>query len=258
MLSGNSQTGGLIAPVRLNHNINCGTCRGKDKTMRFDKPYCSVCGEPARGTLELTPGLALLLFDEDGEAEYEGGTTMDRDGQKTCRDKDGQVILECRNGHRWQAKMCEDGAPGDEAAPAGCLVCGKKTLAFPHPQPTCCSAECFLIYRLGLASVGETPGDSSSKPTPAGKSPAKTETFPKDRSSMLNDLLDKTDGLGLQSSDLEATVHDLAASIAADVNNAGTEDQLGYLLDEMGFEAVERELDRLAAEKARGSADDDE
>ena len=46
--------------------------------------------------------------------------------------------------------------------------------------------------------------------------------------------------------DLDEAVHDMAASIAASVNNDGLEGQLGYLLDQMGYEGTSTRLDELA------------
>jgi hypothetical protein len=71
--------------------------------MRFTPWKCPECGQPAEGTLESTPGLALLIFDEGANAEYEGETKMDWDHQATLRDEEGCVTLECKEGHRWPA-----------------------------------------------------------------------------------------------------------------------------------------------------------
>ena len=73
--------------------------------MKFDVPRCSVCGETAIGTLESVPGLALLVFDQRGDAEYAGETRLDWNGQTTVCDGDGQVTLECPNGHQWPSHM---------------------------------------------------------------------------------------------------------------------------------------------------------
>ena len=71
--------------------------------MRFTPWKCPTCGQSAAGTLETVPGLALLVFDDDGQAEYEGETKIDWNGQKTCQDKSGRTILECLSGHQWPA-----------------------------------------------------------------------------------------------------------------------------------------------------------
>ena len=58
----------------------------------------------------------------------------------------------------------------------------------------------------------------------------------------------------MQAEDFDETVDQLANSISADINNAGMEDQLRYLIDEWGGEAVAREIERLAAEKGHATA----
>ena len=75
-------------------------------------------------------------------------------------------------------------------------------------------------------------------------------TLPADRDGVLEQLRAKAEAAGLGAEDLDETVHDLANSIAADINNAGLDDQLRYLLDEWGGEAVTREIDRLAEERS--------
>jgi hypothetical protein len=74
--------------------------------------------------------------------------------------------------------------------------------------------------------------------------------LPADHDRVLEQLLAKAEAAGLGPEDLDETVHDLANSIAADINNAGLEDQLRYLLDEWGGDAAAREIDRLAKERS--------
>jgi hypothetical protein len=69
------------------------------------------------------------------------------------------------------------------------------------------------------------------------------------REQAIGDLLAKAEAAGLKAEDLDEIVHELTSSIAADVNNSGLDGQIGYLIDEMGGEAVGKELDRLATEK---------
>jgi len=76
--------------------------------MTFDVPRCTICGDLARGTLEWVPGVAILTCAENGEAQYEGATRMDWDGQSTCRDEEGRVTLECANGHRWKSRLANE------------------------------------------------------------------------------------------------------------------------------------------------------
>jgi hypothetical protein len=47
---------------------------------------------------------------------------------------------------------------------------------------------------------------------------------------------------------LDETVHELAASVAADVNNGGLEEQIAYLVDGLGAQHTERQLDELIEE----------
>ena len=72
--------------------------------MRFTPWKCPQCDQPAEGTRETVPGLALLVFDDNGRAEYEGETKIDWNIQTTCRDESSKVILECPDGHQWSAE----------------------------------------------------------------------------------------------------------------------------------------------------------
>jgi hypothetical protein len=54
--------------------------------------------------LESVPGLALLAFDDSGEAQYAGETAVAWDDQVPCRDVEDRVTLECPDGHRWQTR----------------------------------------------------------------------------------------------------------------------------------------------------------
>jgi hypothetical protein len=65
----------------------------------------------------------------------------------------------------------------------------------------------------------------------------------------ITDLVTKAEAAGLRAEDFDETVHELASGIAADINNAGLEDQLRYLIAEWGGEAAGREIDRLAEER---------
>jgi len=76
--------------------------------MRFDSPQCPQCGQLAKGVLETIPGLARLLFDEDGGAEYAGSTDVCWDGQEAIRDEQGRVRLICPDGHQWLAEMSRE------------------------------------------------------------------------------------------------------------------------------------------------------
>jgi len=64
-------------------------------------------------------------------------------------------------------------------------------------------------------------------------------------------LLEKADAAGLEPEDLDEIVHEFAASIAADVNNGGLDDQIRYLIDGMGVQQTERQLDELIERQPR-------
>jgi len=75
--------------------------------MRFSPWKCPECSEAAKGTLETIAGLALLMFDDDGHAEYAGETELDWNSQITRHDEAGNALLECPAGHQWPA-VCQD------------------------------------------------------------------------------------------------------------------------------------------------------
>jgi hypothetical protein len=86
--------------------------------MRFDPSKCPECGQQATGTLETIPGIALLMFDEDGAADYQGETRVCWDGQMTVRAEDGLATLVCPDGHDWLAVM-DDSDPACPSPPEG-------------------------------------------------------------------------------------------------------------------------------------------
>jgi hypothetical protein len=94
----------------------------------------------------------------------------------------------------------------------------------------------------------EDKGDDEEPSCPLAQAPAN----PEDRELRLADLAAKAEAAGLRAEDFDETVHDLANSISADINNAGVSDQLRYLIQEWGHEAAAREIDRLAQEKVGG------
>jgi hypothetical protein len=86
--------------------------------MRFDPSNCPECGQQATGTLETIPGIALLLFAEDGAADYQGETKVCWDGQMTVFAEDGRATLVCPDGHDWLAEM-DDSDPACPSTPQG-------------------------------------------------------------------------------------------------------------------------------------------
>lgn len=77
-----------------------------------------------------------------------------------------------------------------------------------------------------------------------------------DHQAAVEQLVAKAEAAGLEPEYLDDAVHELAASIAADTNNGGLDDQIGYLVAEMGVEGTEKQLDRLIEEKAERADDD--
>jgi hypothetical protein len=79
----------------------------------------------------------------------------------------------------------------------------------------------------------------------------KAGTTAEDRAAAVERLTDKADAAGLQPEDVDDLVHELAASVAADVNNGGIEDQIIYLVDGLGAQHAKRQLDELIEERRR-------
>jgi hypothetical protein len=75
------------------------------------------------------------------------------------------------------------------------------------------------------------------------------ETAPSEE--QIERLVDKADAAGLEPEDLDEIVHEFAASIAADVNNGGLDGQVRYLVDGMGVQQTERQLDDLIESQPR-------
>jgi len=88
---------------------------------------------------------------------------------------------------------------------------------------------------------------ATSSSSPGNQQPANAASLERDR--VLEQLLAKAEMAGLEAEDLDETVHELAASIAADVNNEGLEGQLRYLIDRLGGQQASEQLDRLAEEQ---------
>jgi hypothetical protein len=58
-------------------------------------------------------------------------------------------------------------------------------------------------------------------------------------------LTDKAETAGLEAEDFDEMVHEFAASIAADINNGGLEEQIRYLVAGLGAQRTERQIDEL-------------
>lgn len=63
-------------------------------------------------------------------------------------------------------------------------------------------------------------------------------------------LASKADSAGVQPEELDETVHELASSVAADINNGGLEDQIRYLVEGLGAKYAEARLDDLIEDHA--------
>jgi hypothetical protein len=62
-------------------------------------------------------------------------------------------------------------------------------------------------------------------------------------------LAGKAESAGLEPEDLDELVHELASSVAADINNGGLDEQIKYLVEGLGAEHAERQLDGLIEER---------
>ena len=80
------------------------------------------------------------------------------------------------------------------------------------------------------------------KKTPVADKQAEEVKTPEEQ---IERLVDKADAAGLESEDFDEVVHEFAASIAADVNNDGLEAQIRYLVEGIGAQHTERQIDEL-------------
>jgi len=63
-------------------------------------------------------------------------------------------------------------------------------------------------------------------------------------------LVDTANKLGLQPEDLDETVHDAAGSLAASIDNAGLDEHVAWLVDQLGIGDVETCIKTIAERKA--------
>ncbi len=68
---------------------------------------------------------------------------------------------------------------------------------------------------------------------------------------MAERLAEKAVAAGLQPEDLDELVHELASGVAADINNGGLEEQARYLVERLGTEHAERQLDELVEKRLK-------
>jgi hypothetical protein len=90
---------------------------------------------------------------------------------------------------------------------------------------------------------------------PPISSAAETPASAPDRGAVVLRLEDKAQTAGLTAEDLDDLVHELASNTAADVNNGGLFDQIQYLVDELGVQNAEREIDALLEAKRQEKED---
>ena len=90
--------------------------------MRFEPSNCPACGQQTSGVLETISGIALLLFDEDGTAQYAGETDVCWNSQTTERDRYDRVTLVCPGGHQWPAVTDEVTDQATDRYEIGCLL----------------------------------------------------------------------------------------------------------------------------------------
>jgi hypothetical protein len=72
-----------------------------------------------------------------------------------------------------------------------------------------------------------------------------------DNEKLVAKLVDRADAAGLEPEDLDEIVHEFAASIAADINNGGLDDQIRYLVDGLGAQHTERQIEDLIESQPR-------
>lgn len=82
--------------------------------MKLSTPLCPTCGEPAIGTYDKIPGIALFGDepDENGEVHFCDQTELDWSGQRTTRGETGKPRVTCDNGHLWESEI--EGLEGEE------------------------------------------------------------------------------------------------------------------------------------------------
>ena len=70
-----------------------------------------------------------------------------------------------------------------------------------------------------------------------------------DHSAVVERLVDKAESASLKAEDVDELVHELASSVAADMNNGGLDEQIHYLVKGLGAERTERQIDELVEER---------
>jgi hypothetical protein len=74
--------------------------------LRFSRATCPKCRLPPVGTVEALSGLAELVQAGEGLFDYGGYTRINWDGQRTIS-RNGEVLMECAEGHLWWSRRTE-------------------------------------------------------------------------------------------------------------------------------------------------------
>ena len=75
--------------------------------MRLAVPYCPTCHQPAVGTVDVIPAIALFTdIAPDGSVMYCGDTQVDWNGQLPRRGPNQLPLVTCGN-HEWESQIDE-------------------------------------------------------------------------------------------------------------------------------------------------------
>jgi hypothetical protein len=78
-----------------------------------------------------------------------------------------------------------------------------------------------------------------------------------DREVLVERLVDKADAAGLKPEDFDETIHEFAASTAADVNNGGLDGQIQCLVDGLKAQHAERQIDQLIDDRTNRNEEEE-
>jgi hypothetical protein len=77
--------------------------------MRFANDICPECGEHVSGITEPTRIFRGLERDNDGNYDYDGRYLDMAEAEGTFQELDGQVVVECEEGHQWETAVLDEG-----------------------------------------------------------------------------------------------------------------------------------------------------
>lgn len=76
--------------------------------MRLSVPNCPTCRQPAIGTVDVIPGIALFTdIEPDGSTTYCDETRVDWDGQQTRLGPNQLPLVTCGE-HHWESQVDVD------------------------------------------------------------------------------------------------------------------------------------------------------